>query len=51
MHRNGTLHVRKVMHRMKDGNLVSDEGLYECFVTNSVGTVLAQLVKVVVASK
>lgn len=50
MHRNGTLHVRKVMHRMKDGNLVSDEGLYECFVTNSVGTVLAQLVKVVVAS-
>ncbi|XP_076438747.1 protogenin A-like [Babylonia areolata] len=43
---NGTLHIRKV----KAGTRVSDEGMYECFVTNSIGTVIAQRIQLVVAS-
>ncbi|KAL8562122.1 hypothetical protein ACOMHN_041957 [Nucella lapillus] len=47
---NGTLHIRKVVHRNKAGVRISDEGMYECFVTNSVGTVVAQRIRLVVAS-
>lgn len=47
---NGTLHIRKVVHRSKAGIRVSDEGMYECFVTNSIGTVIAQRIQLVVAS-
>lgn len=49
-HPNGTLHIRKVVHRLKNAQVIADDGLYECYVTNHVGTVLAQRVNVVVAS-
>nr|KAG5691262.1 hypothetical protein BaRGS_015230 [Batillaria attramentaria] len=49
VYNNGTLHIRKVVHRKKEGRVVDDGGLYECFVTNNFGTVLAHRINVVVA--
>ena len=51
VHPNGTLHIRKVAHRVKGKLKMSDEGMYECYVTNSVGTVLAQRLQLFIASK
>lgn len=49
IHPNGTLHVRRIIHH-KNGTEKSDEGLYECYTTNSVGTILAQRIQVLIAS-
>ena len=51
VHPNGTLHIRKIAHRVKGKLKMSDEGMYECYVTNSVGTVLAQRLQLFIASK
>ncbi|XP_070178540.1 immunoglobulin superfamily DCC subclass member 3-like [Littorina saxatilis] len=47
---NGTLHIRKVVHRSRGATRVSDDGIYECYVANSLGTVLAQRIQLVIAS-
>ena len=51
IHPNGTLHIRKVVHRVRGKVKMSDEGIYECYVTNSVGTVLAQRLQLFIASE
>lgn len=47
---NGTLHFKKVVNRVKENRLISDRGLYECYVANNFGTVLARRVNIIVAS-
>ncbi|ESP01846.1 hypothetical protein LOTGIDRAFT_172309 [Lottia gigantea] len=46
--RNGSLHIRRVIHQEK-GNFRSDDGFYECFAKNTVGTVLGRRVHIKVA--
>ncbi|XP_055955254.1 neogenin [Patella vulgata] len=42
--RNGSLHIRRVIHKGK-GNMRTDEGFYECFARNNVGTVIGRRVE------
>ncbi|XP_048251254.1 protogenin-like isoform X2 [Haliotis rufescens] len=47
--RNGTLHFNQIIHRDRKNNIRTDEGFYECFVSNSVGTIIARRVQIRVA--
>lgn len=46
---NRSLYFREVVHRRKKGKKRNDEGIYECFVENEYGTVLATRVRLQVA--
>lgn len=46
---NRSLYFREVVHRRKKGKKRNDEGIYECFVENEYGTVLATRVQLQVA--
>lgn len=48
---NRSLYFREVVHRRKKGKKRNDEGIYECFVENEYGTVLATRVRLQVAGK
>lgn len=48
---NGSLYLRRVVHRKRRANRLSDEGLYECVAGNKNGRVVARRVHVEVAGK
>lgn len=48
---NGSLFFRRIVHRKRRENRLSDEGLYECVAGNSKGRVVARRVRVEVAGR
>ena len=48
---NGSLYFRRIVHRKRRENRLTDEGLYECVAGNGKGRVVARRVRVEVAGK